>query len=65
MGVLDGALMSFLNAMKVSPTGRKVTVAVYSEFGRRVAAKALPPGGGVLRLVRMTHPNGGCALYSH
>ncbi len=40
MGVLDGALTSFLNAMEASPNGQKVTVVVYSEFGRRVAANA-------------------------
>ena len=40
MGVVDGALTSFLNAMAATPNGLKVTVMVYSEFGRRVAANA-------------------------
>ncbi|HJP75864.1 MAG TPA: DUF1501 domain-containing protein [Pseudonocardiaceae bacterium] len=35
---LDGALTPFVNRMKTSQRGQQVTVLVYSEFGRRVAA---------------------------
>lgn len=35
---LDGALTPFVNRMKTTQRGQQVTVLVYSEFGRRVAA---------------------------
>ncbi|MEH0933661.1 DUF1501 domain-containing protein [Micromonospora psammae] len=37
---LDEALAAFLDRMARTPAGRRVTVAVYSEFGRRVRANA-------------------------
>lgn len=40
LGELDGAVAGFLSALEGDPRGRKVVVAVYSEFGRRVAANA-------------------------
>lgn len=40
LAVLDSALSSFLADMASVPRGRRVTVLVYSEFGRRVAANA-------------------------
>jgi uncharacterized protein (DUF1501 family) len=40
MGVVDAALSGFLASLEGHPNGAKVTVLVYSEFGRRVAANA-------------------------
>lgn len=40
LGVVDKAVSGFLGDMKASAPGRKVVVAIYSEFGRRVAANA-------------------------
>jgi uncharacterized protein (DUF1501 family) len=40
LGELDGAVAGFLSGLADDPRGRKVVVAVYSEFGRRVAANA-------------------------
>ena len=40
MGVLDAALTSFFGGLESHPQGQRVTVVVYSEFGRRVAANA-------------------------
>lgn len=40
LGQLDAALAGFLTDVAGSPAGRDVVVAVYSEFGRRVAANA-------------------------
>ncbi|MDG4765957.1 DUF1501 domain-containing protein [Solwaraspora sp. WMMD406] len=37
---LDRALTGFVDAMSRTPAGRRVTVVVYSEFGRRVRANA-------------------------
>jgi uncharacterized protein (DUF1501 family) len=36
LGYVDQAVTGFVNAMAASPRGGKVTVVVYSEFGRRV-----------------------------
>lgn len=38
LGQLDSAVSGFLSGITGTPLGRKVVVAVYSEFGRRVAA---------------------------
>jgi uncharacterized protein (DUF1501 family) len=40
LAVLDSALSGFLADLATVPRGRRVTVLVYSEFGRRVAANA-------------------------
>jgi uncharacterized protein (DUF1501 family) len=40
LGELDSAVSGFLTEMGRDPRGAKVVVAVYSEFGRRVAANA-------------------------
>jgi uncharacterized protein (DUF1501 family) len=40
LGELDSAVSGFLAGMAKDPRGAKVVVAVYSEFGRRVAANA-------------------------
>jgi uncharacterized protein (DUF1501 family) len=40
LGELDSAVAGFLTEMGTDPRGSKVVVAVYSEFGRRVAANA-------------------------
>jgi uncharacterized protein (DUF1501 family) len=40
LGQLDRALSSFVDRMARSEPGRRVTVLVYSEFGRRVRANA-------------------------
>ncbi|MEV0003686.1 DUF1501 domain-containing protein [Micromonospora sp. NPDC050980] len=40
LGQLDGALSRFTDRMARTEAGRKVVVAVYSEFGRRVRANA-------------------------
>lgn len=40
LGVVDKAVSGFLKDMASSAPGRKVVVAIYSEFGRRVAANA-------------------------
>src|SRR5262249_38839597 len=40
LGVVDKAVSGFLKGMKASAPGRKVVVAIYSEFGRRGAANA-------------------------
>ncbi|MFI2710905.1 DUF1501 domain-containing protein [Micromonospora sp. NPDC018662] len=40
LGQLDGALSRFTDRMSRTEAGRKVVVAVYSEFGRRVRANA-------------------------
>lgn len=40
LGVVDKAVSGFLKDMATSAPGRKVVVAIYSEFGRRVAANA-------------------------
>ncbi|WBC16433.1 DUF1501 domain-containing protein [Micromonospora sp. WMMA1998] len=40
LGQLDGALSRFADRMARTEAGRKVVVAVYSEFGRRVRANA-------------------------
>ncbi|SCL52904.1 Uncharacterized conserved protein, DUF1501 family [Micromonospora citrea] len=40
LGQLDAALSSFVDRMAQSEAGRRVTVVVYSEFGRRVRANA-------------------------
>lgn len=40
LGELDGAVAGFLSGLEGDPRGGKVVVAVYSEFGRRVAANA-------------------------
>jgi len=40
LGELDTAVSGFVNRMNGSARGRKVTVVVYSEFGRRVKANA-------------------------
>ncbi|WSA12515.1 DUF1501 domain-containing protein [Micromonospora sp. NBC_01813] len=40
LGQLDRALTGFVRAMSASPAGQRVTVVVYSEFGRRVRANA-------------------------
>lgn len=40
LGELDSAVAGFLAGMAKDPRGAKVVVAVYSEFGRRVAANA-------------------------
>ncbi|WP_433293048.1 DUF1501 domain-containing protein [Actinoplanes sp. CA-030573] len=40
LGQLDQALTEFYDKMAASPAGHKVTVVVYSEFGRRVRANA-------------------------
>lgn len=40
LGQLDAAVSGFLKKVAKSPHGRNVVVAVYSEFGRRVAANA-------------------------
>jgi uncharacterized protein (DUF1501 family) len=38
LGAVDRAVTRFVNAMAASANGAKVTVAIYSEFGRRVKA---------------------------
>jgi uncharacterized protein (DUF1501 family) len=38
LGAVDQAVTRFVNTMAGSPNGAKVTVAIYSEFGRRVKA---------------------------
>jgi uncharacterized protein (DUF1501 family) len=38
LGAVDQAVTRFVNTMAASPNGAKVTVAIYSEFGRRVKA---------------------------
>jgi uncharacterized protein (DUF1501 family) len=38
LGAVDRAVTRFVNDMAASPAGGKVTVLIYSEFGRRVAA---------------------------
>ncbi|ASW53366.1 DUF1501 domain-containing protein [Plantactinospora sp. KBS50] len=40
LGMLDRALIRFVDRMNRTDAGRKVAVAVYSEFGRRVRANA-------------------------
>jgi uncharacterized protein (DUF1501 family) len=40
LGEADKAIIAFLDRMAKTDAGRKVTVAVYSEFGRRVKANA-------------------------
>ena len=40
LGELDSAVSGFLAGMDSDPRGSKVVVAIYSEFGRRVAANA-------------------------
>jgi uncharacterized protein (DUF1501 family) len=40
LSVLDDGVSSFLSDMAKDPSGKKVVLAVYSEFGRRVAANA-------------------------
>jgi uncharacterized protein (DUF1501 family) len=40
LGQLDSAVTKFLKSVGVVPAGKQVVVAIYSEFGRRVAANA-------------------------